>query len=509
MKKLISLVLALVMVFALAVSVSAVKNVTNDEVHENGTITVSGANKDYNYALYKLLHLHSYNHDNGAYTYVVEDKWTAFFALDTIKGVYVTFDESGYVSWVDGADVAEFAKVALAYAEANDIDPEATSESDNFKFNESGAGGVFSGLTLGYYLVDTSMGALCGLSTAKPDGYISPKNGVPTIDKKVQEDSHVGTGTAEYGKENTADIGQVVKFDITINATVGAQNYVYHDQMSKGLELKKDTVVVLHHYGSTTDTLVEGRDYDLVVNPTDCELEDWNCTFEVVFRKEFLDTIDSNEKLYVRYDAVLTDEAIVGNDGNPNDAVLSYGDEHKTTTDSTSTKTFGFDIFKTDAELKPLQGAQFQLLDENEEVIQICYNKATGEYRRATRLVGTDEEWCNNTITVSAANGVAKVVGLDNGTYYLKETKAPDGYKLLTTNKQFIIANDNLYVELGDDGSVAVGSSVHVENNKGVTLPETGGIGTLLFTVLGSTTALGTGVVLVTKKRMSKVEDAE
>ena len=156
--------------------------------------------------------------------------------------------------------------------------------------------------------------------------------------------------------------------------------------------------------------------------------------------------------------------------------------------------------------MKPLQGAEFKLLDDNKEEITLAYNTVTGEYRRATRLVD-DEVWCDNTIVVSDASGIAKVVGLDNGTYYLRETKAPDGFKILTTDKEFIISGNNLYADRDDNGAISVGSSVHVENNKGVTLPETGGIGTLLFAVLGGGTALSTGVVLVTKKRMSKIED--
>jgi len=505
MKKLISIILVMMLVLSCTVAAFAVQNVTNDEVMENGTITIAGATETYDYALYKLLHLDTYDNTNGAYTYKVEDKWAGFFGTAEAL-TYVSIDGSGYVSWVDGADVVQFAKAALAYAEANDIAPEADTNSDNFAFITTG-GGVFSGLSLGYYLVDTSMGALCGLSTAKPDGHISAKNGVPTVDKSVQEDSHVGTGTAEYGSSNTADIGQEVNFDITIYAQAGAQNYVYHDMMDAGLSMKSGSVEVIHHYGNVTDALEAGVDYILVENPADCELEDWTCSFEVQFTQTFLDTVKSNDKIYIRYTAILNDDAVIGGEGNKNSAELTYGDKHQTTVDSTTTYTYGFDIFKTDADMKPLQGAEFKLLDADKQEITLAYNTATGVYRRATRLVDATEEWCDNTIVVSDASGVARVVGLDNGTYYLRETKAPDGFKILTTDKEFIISGNNLYVDRDDQGDVSVGSSVHVENNKGVTLPETGGIGTLLFAVLGGGTALSTGVVLVTKKRMSKIED--
>lgn len=507
MKKLISIAMILMLVLSCTVAAFAVQNVTNGEVIENGTITIAGATETYDYALYKLLHLDTYDNANGAYTYKVEDKWAGFFATSEALA-YVSIDGSGYVSWVDGADVVQFAKDALAYAEANGIAPEADTASDNFAFNPTG-GGVFSNLSLGYYLVDTSMGALCGLSTAKPDGHISVKNGVPELEKKVQEDSHVGTGTAEYGSSNTADIGQEVNFDITIYAQAGAESYVYHDKMDAGLDMKEGSVQVIHHYGSTTETLEAGVDYIYVENPADCDLENWDCTFEIQFTQDFLDTVKSNDKIYIRYTAILNDDAVIGGDGNKNVGSLTYGDEHQTTvTDKTTTTTYtyGFEIFKTDADMKPLQGAEFKLLDSNKEEITLAYNTVTGEYRRATRLM-EDEVWCDNTIVVSDASGIAKIVGLDNGTYYLRETKAPDGFKILTTDKEFIISGNNLFADRDENGVISVGSSVHVENNKGVTLPETGGIGTLLFAVLGGGTALSTGVVLVTKKRMSKIED--
>lgn len=504
MKKLISIAMILMLVLSCTVAAFAVQNVTNGEVVENGTITIAGANKDYDYALYKLLHLDTYDNANGAYTYKVEEKWAGFFATSEALA-YVSIDGSGYVSWVDGADVVQFAKDALAYAEANGIAPEADTDSANFSFNPNG-GGAFTGLSLGYYLVDTSMGSLCGLTTAKPDGFIAAKNGVPTIDKNVQEDSHVGTGTAEYGSSNTADIGQEVNFDITIYAQAGAENYVYHDMMDAGLDMKAGSIQVIHHYGNVTNTLTAGVDYIYVESPADCDLEDWDCTFEIQFTKEFLDTVKSNDKIYIRYTAIVNDEAVIGGEGNQNAGDLTYGDNHKTTVDTTTTYTYGFEIYKTDADMKPLQGAEFKLLDENKEEITLAYDPTTDTYRRATRLVD-EEVWCDNTIVVSNANGLAKVVGLDNGIYYLRETKAPDGFKILTTDKEFIISGNNLYADRADDGTISVGSAVHVENNKGVTLPETGGIGTLLFVVLGGGVALCTGVVLVTKKRMTKFAD--
>ena len=197
---------------------------------------------------------------------------------------------------------------------------------------------------------------------------------------------------------------------------------------------------------------------------------------------------------------------MIGEDGNENSAQLEYGDGHKTTIDKTTTYTYGFDIFKTDPENNPLQGAEFQLLDENKNMILLAYNTETKQYRMATALAENEER--QNTIVVSDVSGIVRIVGLDNGTYYLRETKAPDGYKLLPTDKQILIDGENLFVE-EKDGAIDSSASVQVVNNRGLSLPETGGLGTLLFTVLGGTTAMGTGVVMVTKKRMSKIKDED
>ena len=502
MKKIVSLLLVLMMVLSLSVAASAVQTTTNGANRTDGTITIEDANQNYEYALYKLLHLETYNEKNDAYLYTIEAKWENFFNQDSIKDKYVTIDANGYVSWVTNADVVQFAKDALAYADVNKIDPEATQEDSNFTFDEDGTGGVFSGLSLGYYLVDTSMGALCGLDTANPNGTIRPKNGVPTLDKTVQEDSKVADENEGYGEDNTADIGQAVNFEVTIDAKAGAENYVFHDQLPEGMDFNAASLKVF----CGTDELTKGDDYTLVTNSADCDLENWDCSFEVVFDEEFLKDLENDDTIYIRYSATLNEKAVIGEDGNENSAQLEYGDGHKTTIDKTTTYTYGFDIFKTDPENNPLQGAEFQLLDENKNMILLAYNTETKQYRMATALAENEER--QNTIVVSDVSGIVRIVGLDNGTYYLRETKAPDGYKLLPTDKQILIDGENLFVE-EKDGAIDSSASVQVVNNRGLSLPETGGLGTLLFTVLGGTTAMGTGVVMVTKKRMSKIKDED
>ena len=106
--------------------------------------------------------------------------------------------------------------------------------------------------------------------------------------------------------------------------------------------------------------------------------------------------------------------------------------------------------------------------------------------------------------------GQITVVGFDNGVYYLEETKNPLGYEKLLGRKEFTIADGSLtaiYNNVGGQDIYSTGSGVHVVNRKGDMLPETGGMGTVLFVTFGMLTVLGTGVLLVTKKRMAMIED--
>ena len=111
-------------------------------------------------------------------------------------------------------------------------------------------------------------------------------------------------------------------------------------------------------------------------------------------------------------------------------------------------------------------------------------------------------------VPIVVKDGKVRVVGFDNGTYYLEETEAPDGYNKLSARQKFIISDGNLDATFNDE-IYSTGSGVHVVNKTGSMLPETGGLGTVLFTLLGGGTALGTGVVLVTKKRLSKIKDED
>ena len=486
MKRIISIVLALMLLATVSVTAFAAE--------ETGSITINGVVADTTYEIYKLLDLESYDAAAGAYSYKANAAWTAFFQTAEAKAYMATADD-GYVTWVAAEDddtKAAFAKLALAYAKDNGIAPVKSSKNSG-EFVITEASGKFSDLELGYYLVDSTVGALCGLTTTNPNASINAKNGIPTIDKQVKEDS-----TEQWGANNTADIGQTVEYRVTINVHAGAENYILHDQMADGLTYKQVTGIE-HVVPGVSTTAVDVDLYDV---KTDAAVVTDGCDFEVHFDKEFCDQLETNDKIIISYTAMLNRNATVAGTGNVNKAWLTFGEGHKSNEDEVVTYTFGIDVVKTDSANKLLDGAKFRIYDAaadgNEVKVVLMDDGVT--YRRARE----DETG----VEIVVAGGKVRVVGFDNGTYYLEETEAPDGYNKLTARQRFIISDSNLD-SVFNDGIYSTGSGVHVVNKTGSMLPETGGLGTLLFTLLGGGTALGTGVVLVTKKRMSKIEDED
>ena len=466
MKKFVSVLLALAMTLALSVSALAA-NGYNDN---SGTITIDNAVVGKTYTIYEILKLESYNNDATpkAYSYKATDTWVDFINGNDIKDVYVKVDGQGYVTWVDGASVADFAAKAKIYAEKLDAN-QGKKTADSSKVE-------FTGLNLGYYLVVSDLGALCSLDTTEPNVIIKEKNGEPTIDKKVQEG-------ANWGETNDANIGDTVNFETTINVIDGQpKNYVLHDKMSDGLTLDATSVKVYRN-GTVLTT-----GYTLVTDAED------KCTFEIHFADG---TLVANDVVKVTYSALLNEKAVIAGAGNPNETRLTYGDNAHTEWDKTTTYTYKFDLVKTKADNTLLTGAEFKLYDAKTGGNEIALVKeADGTYRVATGAEKNAEGFQSATI----AAGSVTIKGLDSGTYYLEETKAPAGYNVLPERVEVKIEGANLNATM--DGSTWTAGGVHVINNTGTELPSTGGMGTTIFYVLGGVLMAGAFVLLVVRKRM-------
>ena len=497
-KKIAAIMLSVMMVLGMCSVVGAAET-SGTSATVKGKITISDAVPGQTYTIYKILDLESYDAtdpDNVHYAYKVATKWSDFFKVGAKGADYVTVD-AGYVTWKTGADVAAFAKEALVYADsvANEGSKSCAQEASTVEFES---------LDLGYYLVDSTAGTLCSINTTNNEMTIEEKNVAPTVEKKVQEDSKIGT-TNEYGESNTADIGQTVNFQTTITAQVGAQNYVLHDKMDAGLTF--DGTVSVKRNG----TAVNVSNYTLYkATDTPSSFTD-DCTFEIRFTQEFCDTLQANDKIIVTYSATLNENAKVGTEGNKNKTLLKYGEkiDLETKPSETTTKTYEVPVFKytLDADgitQKGLGGAIFKLTktdDKTAPSIKLI-KTSTGTEKDTYRVAKSGETGTVDTITTSSTGddkGKFTIKGLDADTYYLTETKQPDGYNKLSAPIKIVI---------NEDGTITIGEStstvnqVEVENKSGSLLPHTGGMGTTLFYIFGAILVIGSGVVLITKKRM-------
>lgn len=508
--KLIKKIAAIMFAFMMVVSMSCnVKAVEGTSPATKGTITITNAKKGETYKLYKILSLESYSYtendkENGNYAYTLtgDTKWDSFIKGPGVLNEYFEFDKTNkYLSWKGDNSpdrVKQFAQLALKFArnESNNVQsvqPVQKAASDTV---------TYSGLDLGYYLVDSSVGSLCVLNTTNSDITIAEKNGVPSVEKGV---SNTQNGT--YGPSNNASIDDTVYFKTTITAQPGAQNYVLHDKMTKGLTFDENSVNVSLHKKANGDekTLTKTTDYS--VETTGLENTDPKCTFHINFTKELCDRLAANDTITVTYSATLNENAVIGNvDKNTNETWLKYGDSQNTQHKTTTTKTFEMNVFKfykdknDSTTEKGLDGATFKLTKDSQDAENISFVKTSNETATddVYRVAKTGETGTVTTIT-SPESGKFKIQGLGAGTYYLTETKQPAGYNKLS---------GPVTVEIDENGKVTVGNDtnpvdeVGVENKTGTVLPSTGGAGTTMIYLVGAVLVLGSGVVLVTKRRV-------
>ena len=489
-KKIAAIMLSVMMVLGMC-SVVGAEGTSGTSATKDGKITIKNAVPEQTYTIYQILELESFSDKTaknpGNYAYKATTKWKGFVESTIGKKYLNTDDDSGYVTWVKDADPAAFAKAALAYAKE-----QTSSIAEDFKVAPEATAGnttstvTFDNLSLGYYLVDSSVGALCSLDTTAKEVEIEEKNGVPSVEKKVQEDS-----TSKWESSNTADIGQTVNFQTTITAQAGAQNYVLHDKMEKGLTFNNDINV------KKDGTDVDPSNYTLNTNTTD------GCTFEIVFTQEFCDALNADNTIIVTYSATLNENAVIGEKGNTNEAKLEYGDK-KTISSKTITKTYQIPVFKytkkNDGTNKGLSGAIFTLSkdpkgDNPIELVKIT--EPANTYRVAKKIEA--EGITKITKVTTPENGSFTIIGLDADTYFLTEIQQPDGYNKLSAPVKIVIKEDGT-ITIGDATNTV--DKVEVENKSGSLLPNTGGMGTTLFYIFGAILVIGSGVVLITKKRM-------
>lgn len=465
-------------------------------------------------------------------------------------------DDNYYVEWtatttngsgetvIDDAAAEDFAKLALEYAKnpANSVSSTATDTAEVPADPTVTTSSVtFTNLPFGYYLVDTNGGAVVALDTFAADKEIEEKNTAPVIEKKVKDEKDGSTGDNQWQDDNTASIGDTVSFKTTITVGTGATNYILHDSMT-GLDFVSVSSVKLYETdGAATPTYTEkatltaGADKDYTVtNPgTDSGTvaTGETCDFEVKFNNTIFGenaitvagttdkyTIKEGDQLVVEYTATLSADAVVADAGNPNKTLLAYGvtadatsePPLKTPQDETITYTYEFDLVKTNKKNEVIEGAKFELYGSNAadataiELVDVTIAGGEKSYRVAT---ATD----TNKVTEIEAGNVT-IIGLGKGTYYLKETTAPTGYKKLTSAVPVEIVNANLDAAVtsatdgeGNNVDTWTEGGVHVVNVKKSIFPHTGGIGVTVYYLAGGAiiALVAAAAVMVFKKRQN------
>ncbi|MBR3768132.1 MAG: SpaH/EbpB family LPXTG-anchored major pilin [Clostridia bacterium] len=474
MKKLFAVLVALTLVLSMgAIAMAAT----------TGTITINNAVVGENYTVYKMFDFVPVagSANQGRYTVVAE--WEDF--LNGAGAAYLkTNAETGTIEWVgETSDVrkAELAKAAIAYADEKNNETAGTIKGTTLTAETSTV--TFDGLDLGYYAIDTSLGNICALTNTNSQYLAFEKNSGGTITKEVQENSN-----NTWGETNDANIGETVNFRAVITAGKGSYNYVMHDTMSAGLTFNSNSVVLKKN--GTGDPLTLNTDY--TVETGTCAVADCNCTFRINLSDTFEATFAEKETVVVEYSAVLNENAVIAGAGNPNEVYLTYGNAQKTNKETTVTYTYQFQLVKTVDDNTVLNGAEFKLYDAAEGGKEIPVVKVSDSVYRVAKEGETG-------VVIEA--GYVTIRGLDSAQYWLEETKAPEGYNKVNSRQSVTISAANNNATVTEDKYVSGG--VQVINKTGSLLPETGGIGTTIFYVVGGLLMAAALIVLVSKKRMA------
>ena len=382
---------------------------------------------------------------------------------------------------------------------------------------ETGATSVeFTNMAEGFYVIYSSSTDYSTMTVTLVDSNanVNVKVGEPEIDKEI---------TGE-GNGDDYQIGDTVNFKVTIDipsVKSGFESYTFkfNDTMSDGLTLDKDSIK-LHIPTTPINTdLTKDTDYKLtVIDPSEPDNETKISINFVTGDKDngfFSEKLKNNAggQIVIEYSATLNDKA-THVDPETNKAEITYtrnnGTEATGTPDRTKVYTHEMIIQKYKESVSgdnKLAGAEFEIYETTGEDGALetrleFVNTGEGIYRVAT---ATDRE--KTPTLVADSNGQIKIEGLDSGWYAAVETKAPAGYNGLD-DPEYIQIRGQINDATGDPVEEGYDKTVTLEviNKAGSLLPETGGMGTVLFTVIGAVLiiAVGTSFVVSRKRRAER-----
>lgn len=497
MKKFFALLLAMTMVLAMGTTAFAAGG-------ETGSITIENATAGETYAGYKIFDA-TVSAGNIAYT--IKDSSPFFdrvnaadspFTLTQINDTdtYTVVVKEGKADY----DVLEFVRTLVASATPDLDSQQATSTVV-----------MWDDVPYGYYFITSTLGATVSVTNVARDVVIHDKNQRPGWN--YIGEGQVGKNVSNredgfFSEKNTASQGDTIYYRIyafmpKYNGDKIINKYSIIDTPDEGIRLNLDSIKVtvneeLMTDGYRVDETGDGG-FQLTIQSYDNPGFPDNANIVISFSAEVTgdysyDRENKASMTWTEFEPSTDDPTVPV--GPPEDA-----DEIDTPNPSiTHTYVYGFRIQKMTDLGEELDGAEFKLYDAatgGNEIRLVKINDA--EY-----LVPDSKMIASGTFsfedTIKA--GSAKVLGLKEGTYYLEEVKAPDGYNQLTERVAVTVGKTQ---DLNSDG--INDDDVTIVNKAGVVLPETGGIGTTIFYVVGGLLMAGAVVLLITKKKMSANED--
>ena len=498
MKKIMALMLAAIMMMAMSVTTFAAETTRSLTVNAKGGQDLKGQTIN----LYKLFDVtESKSGETTNYAYTVNNTYKA--ALASVLKISETSKDEEFVKAVADkeATIQQFANDFTAKALTDNLGSTKTSG----KIAESKTSYEFTGLDAGYYLVYVTGGKEIQSSLVTVDettATVNLKTEAPSIEKKADK--------------ATVNIGDVVTYTVkgSIPDTTGYAQYVYkiHDELSTGLDFVNDATGTAYE-GNSVKVTVAFTDTSLTVGGTtpatatldtannrkmSLDLSEWVRDNQANKGKEFTVTYYAK----VNKDAVVTEK---------NKAQLEYGNKPGETTTTTpseaKTPTYPLDILKTkkDSNVK-LAGAKFSLYtseaDAKNGTNPIKVTGKNGNYVVDSNSTTTEFESVEN---IEEKGYNLRVNGLAEGTYYLVETKAPDGFNKLTAPVKITItkstdAEVNNWT-ISKDGTAENDKIIDIANSTGSLLPSTGGRGAIAFAVIAALLVFGVAVSFIRDKR--------
>ena len=500
MKKILSLLIAMVMVLGMSTSVFAA-------TETNGVITISNATNGITYTAYKIFDADA---NGSAITYTATAAQKA--AIEAIDGNPFDFlvDSTGAytVSVKSGktdADVTEWMK---AHYKDSGVAVDTTGTTGTYA--EATGNYTINVGAYGYYYVTTATGTAVTINSAYPTVTVEDKNdynpGPHDNDGKVKKITKVNGTTVDATDTADAKIGDEIEFTLTfdaVNFEDGNKAVTYYEFTDTPTAIDLATAAVSVSVGSTTLTT---SDYTYTKNA------DGSATINIPWAEAVKDAEDhiTGYKQYYAVDSTtykttvtivlkgtITADAATANPTNKVKVDSNNGTIYNPDTPDDTIKTYHFILNKVNENNQPLTGAKFALTDNEGNAINIVLvpaTEATGETEATAayyRLATSADTDATNIIDLSEVASI-EVSGLAKGTYKLNETQVPSGY-----NK----ANEESVTVETDVESTATEKTI--QNLRGSVLPSTGGIGTTIFYIIGAILVIGAGVVLVTRRRMN------